>query len=131
MFKHWTLEQRYPNLPESAAQARTRIAHFAKQVGLGDRDLHDIVTAVGEALANAVEHGHRPGTNIVVRCGEAKDRVCVEIEDEGSGFKPKLPGEASRGNGFAIMLEVVDKVVLSKRGRAVRLEKAFIRARAS
>lgn len=119
----------YPNDPASVRLARRMVECFAVATGAAEQVVADLVSAVGEALANAVEHGYRPGTRVFIRCRRAKGRIVVEVEDEGPGFMPR--GAACkpvdhRGNGFTIMMCLVDRVSFDKKGRVVRLEKTLV-----
>ena len=128
-FQCQSRQMAYPNDPESVGAARQMVERFAYEAGGVAQDVADLVSAVGEALANAAEHGYRPKTQIFVRCSIAAQRLVVEVEDEGPGFSPagsrdkKRPD--ARGNGLTIMMCLVDDVSFEKNGRVVRLEKAL------
>jgi anti-sigma regulatory factor (Ser/Thr protein kinase) len=104
--------------------------------GFAGTDLADVETAVGEALANAAEHGHRPGSGFEVRVHLDRERVVIEIEDEGGGF-PGAPGPAAaspphdalRGFGIYLMRQLMDEVSFDERGTCVRLTKRLTIAR--
>jgi anti-sigma regulatory factor (Ser/Thr protein kinase) len=108
-----------------ARQARSAITAFARG-WLRGRDLTDFEGAVGEVLANAVEHGGGP--EITVRCYFDCGRVVAEIEDHGAGFLPpqaiRAPvGGAPRGYGLFIMHRLLDEVEYLDNGRKLRLVK--------
>jgi anti-sigma regulatory factor (Ser/Thr protein kinase) len=119
---------RFPNTRRAAAFARrSLIAHIAAY-GYPDGDLADIETAVGEALANAAEHGHRAGTGFEVRVYVERERIVIEVQDEGIGFcsSPGLPqpaNDAPRGFGIYLMRHLMDAVDFDERGSCVRLTK--------
>jgi serine/threonine-protein kinase RsbW len=119
---------RFPNTRRAAAFARrSLIAHIASY-GYPDGDLADIETAVGEALANAAEHGNRAGTGFEVRVYVERDRVVIEVQDEGAGFRssaaPSKPrNDAPRGFGIYLMRHLMDEVNFDERGSCVRLTK--------
>lgn len=102
---------------------------FARACGLSEGALDDLQFAVGEALANAVEHGYRDGTYIGVRCWREGDDIIVEVEDDGTGFEPPESGgerrepHTVRGYGITIMRALVDHVAYQRNGRVVRLQK--------
>jgi anti-sigma regulatory factor (Ser/Thr protein kinase) len=109
-----TLTLRVPPHPDLCRIARRRIADFARAKGIGDADLAAILTAAGEALANAVEHG-RSEAPLSIECTIAPDRIVVTIGDGGVGFDcyPVVPGElpepeAERGRGLALMRRFSD-----------------------
>jgi serine/threonine-protein kinase RsbW len=121
---------RFPNARWAAAFARRAlIAHIAAY-GYADGDLADIETAVGEALANAVEHGYRADTAFEVRAHLERDRIVIEVQDEGRGFTPAGPSsvakpslDSSRGFGIYLMRHLMDAVDYDERGTCVRLTK--------
>jgi anti-sigma regulatory factor (Ser/Thr protein kinase) len=122
-------ELAYPNEPASVGLARRMVQEFAYANGVRGTELADLTSAVGEALANAAQHGYRPQTNIRVRCAADVESIAVEVEDEGPGFAPVSSFEGrkreSPGNGLTIMFCLVDRVSFEKNGRIVRLEKKF------
>jgi anti-sigma regulatory factor (Ser/Thr protein kinase) len=125
---------RFPNTRRAAAFARrSLIAHIAAY-GYPDGDLADIETAVGEALANAAEHGHRAGSGFDVRVFVERDGIVIEVQDEGGGFRsapstPKPAHGALRGFGIFLMRHLMDEVDFDERGSRVRLTKRLPVAR--
>jgi anti-sigma regulatory factor (Ser/Thr protein kinase) len=103
---------------------------FARAAGFSGDDLCDIEFAVGEALANAVEHGHSVGATIEVRCALRGNALVVEVKDEGSGFTrrrshgpPSPRGSYERGYGIYIIKSLMDDVTYSEQGTRVKLVK--------
>jgi anti-sigma regulatory factor (Ser/Thr protein kinase) len=125
---------RFPNTRRAAAFARrSLIAHIAAY-GYPDGDLADIETAVGEALANAAEHGHRRNSAFEVRAFVQHDRIVIEVQDEGGGFRaranaPKPAHDAPRGFGIYLMRHLMDEVDFDESGTRVRLMKRLPVAR--
>lgn len=111
------------------ARARRAICAFARECGFHDGQVDDIESAVGEALANAVEHGHRPGGTFSVGCTFDGGRLVIDVKDGGPGFDyttpfPIAPPELRlRGFGSLIMQALMDEVWYSERGTRVRLIK--------
>ncbi len=94
----------------------------------------DIETAVGEALANAAEHGHQVGSGFEVRVFVERDSIVIEVQDEGRGFlcdpaAPKPAHDAPRGFGIYLMRHLMDQVDFDERGSCVRLTKRLPVAR--
>jgi anti-sigma regulatory factor (Ser/Thr protein kinase) len=116
------------SIPRRAANvsvARRSIARFA-QAWLGGRDLTDFECAVGEALANCVDHGG--GEQISVRCSCDGEWIVIEVGDSGGGFTPpktvKRPANGPlRGYGLFLMHQLVDRVEFTDEGRCVRLSR--------
>jgi anti-sigma regulatory factor (Ser/Thr protein kinase) len=111
---------------------------FAATCGFSEAQIADVVFAVGEAVANAVEHGRAPGV-FAVACRFSGGALTVEITDGGRGFaqwhevqaarrgfRPEAPPAgtpALRGYGIRIMYEMMDEVSYHDGGRRVRLVK--------
>ncbi len=93
---------------------RERIAAFALAHHVSPRDATALVTAVAEAVANAVEHA---GTSraIEIACTLSGERLTATVVDHGMGFDasalrdPRLPEPlAVRGRGLPIMRQCSD-----------------------
>jgi anti-sigma regulatory factor (Ser/Thr protein kinase) len=98
---------------------------FLERTGIDNAAWFDLEHAVGEALANAVEHGYKENTFFEIRCRFTGKQLLIEIEDNGPGFEREkiLQGPGLRGFGFTLMHSLVDRLTVLKRGRLVRLEK--------
>lgn len=104
-------------IPPNARYARTvrdAIVGFAGLHDVGERDLEALLFAVGEALANAIEHS-RTNADIVVRIEVDDQKVTATVTDRGSGmvhlpdeFLPLPDSLAERGRGIPIMQRCVD-----------------------
>ena len=99
-------------------------------LGYAIAELSEIECAVGEALANAAEHGHHPGSAFDLRAYVDDEHVVFEVQDEGAGFSGSLeavgnlpPSGAARGFGIYIMREFMDAIEYEERGTRVRLKK--------
>lgn len=111
--------------PSDARRARKAVAQFAAAWLLG-RDSSDFETAVGEALANAIEHGKC--SSMTVDCAYDRDRLIAEIAQNGAGFQPphahRAPARGSaRGYGLFIMYSMLDRLEFYENGTRVRLVK--------
>ncbi len=103
-----------------------RVAAF----GYTGQDLADIETAIGEALANAAEHGHRPGGAIDVALYVEGAQAVIEVRDQGGGFA-RSPNQVAeqprsdmpRGFGIFLMRALMDELEFGEHGRRVRLKK--------
>ena len=92
----------------------------AQAAGLDQDRTDDLVTAVGEAIMNAVVHGN--GGVAEVRADPDAGRVQVWVEDRGTGIEvSRLPEATLRpgyttagtlGHGFKMMLQTVDNIWL-------------------
>jgi len=101
--------------------------YHLRSAGFPDQLLEDLECAVGEALANSVEHGGGFKGRLHVRCAVDDDAVVVEIEDGGSGFNDQrrhtVESDECRGRGIHIMKYLMDDVNYHNGGTLVRLVK--------
>lgn len=123
----------YPQTRASVGEARRAIVTFAQACGFNGQTLDDIEVAVGEALANAVEHGCRERGSFEVFVDRDAHVLGVEIKDSGRGFDYQRayscslpPAESSRGFGTFIMRELMDGIEYSERGTRLRLTKRLL-----
>ena len=134
----YLVEQRWNSHPCNVhfarAAAREVVSRFT-----GDC-LEMIELAIGEACANAVEHGSPDGSDnyFTLRCGVVPDRgeIVFEVEDE--GYEVSLPrsmmfnlptDESEGGRGLYLINEIMDdvRVYTSPRGLVVRMTKRIAR----
>jgi len=120
----------YPQSSKAVGRARRDVVAFARACGFRGQSLDDIEVAVGEGLANAVEHGHREEGVFEVTVSRNTEALTVEIKDNGGGFDHGTvcahagpPTEALRGFGTFIMREVMDDVKYSELGTRLKLIK--------
>ena len=126
--------ERFPNTFESASRARRELVAYATAYGFSADDLSDMEHAIGEALANAAEHGHRTDTGFEVCVYVERERIVIEVQDEGGGFPSSVPTpkpghDAPRGFGIYLMRHLMDEVDFNERGTRVRLTKRLPIAR--
>jgi anti-sigma regulatory factor (Ser/Thr protein kinase) len=106
---------RVPADPRVGGYVRQEVMAFAELQGIAGADLVDFIAAIGEALANAIEHAHTVEP-IEVSVWLFDDRLFASICDRGVGFLPnertvaqQLPDAfAERGRGLPIMRRFVD-----------------------
>jgi anti-sigma regulatory factor (Ser/Thr protein kinase) len=136
-----TLRLVIPADPRYGKLVRDRVSGFARASGVPEADLSDMLTALGEALANAFEHARAQG-EIQVACWlTGNDGIVATVVDNGIGFDaatrrsadPPTPEPTSeRGRGFAIMRHCTDHVTVRSipgRGTSVVLVRYFRRSR--
>src|SRR5579863_7711742 len=91
--------------PAAARRARNELRGFVS-AWLAERDLIDFESAIGEALANIVEHAN--AAKFVICCFIESGNLVAEIHNDGPGFPaypdvPKPQAGAIRGYGLFIM----------------------------
>jgi anti-sigma regulatory factor (Ser/Thr protein kinase) len=117
-----------PPDPHVGGYVRQAMIAFAEAHGIVDDDVIDFVAAVGEALANAIEHAHTEEPIEIAAWLLGNDRLFASVSDHGVGFAPKdpVPGlpdaYAERGRGLPIMRRCADVfTVRSTPGQGTRV----------
>jgi serine/threonine-protein kinase RsbW len=118
--------------PGNERLALARVAGAVKDLGLDDRKLERLKTAVAEATMNAIEHGNgnRPEIPVEVEVTKDGDAIVVAITDQGglaatpagSPEEPdlvrKLDGDQSpRGWGLFLIRNMVDAMEVTTDGQ--------------
>lgn len=119
-------------LSEVASFADRCHTQLIKQ-GWEEKAVHNVRTALVEALANAIRHGNEGNeTKIVVILFLITTEACsFEITDEGDGFDPdSVPDptapqnlEKPTGRGVFMMKHYMDEVTFNEKGNTVWLKK--------
>jgi anti-sigma regulatory factor (Ser/Thr protein kinase) len=103
---------------DNLSEVRTLAAEQARLAGLSDERARDFVIAVGEIVANTVQHAQSAGSiSIWTEAGE----IVSEIRDKGvitdplAGIRPPS-ADAIGGFGLWLVYQVCDRVELSSNG---------------
>ena len=125
-----TLKVVIPPNARFGRSVRHEVLSFANRFEINQDELDEFIFAVGEALANAIEHS-RSSDLIEVRCEIEHDKIVATIVDSGSGFTAdpapivSLPSpHEERGRGLPIMRRCTDIFALHSipgRGTAIVL----------
>ena len=118
----------------SAGQAvQERILQSLEGMQYSPRDIFGIRLALEEALVNAIKHGNRmdPSKNVRISCVIYEEKVRIEIEDEGTGFRledvpdPTADENLERpcGRGIMLMRSFMSLIEYNEAGNLVVLEK--------
>ncbi|HEV2091634.1 MAG TPA: ATP-binding protein [Rubrobacter sp.] len=112
-----------PSEPGNERRAMEEVAGTVEGLGLTDRTLERLKTAVAEATMNAMEHGnrYREEAPVLIEVSASDADLYVKITDEGTGpptFDPqtpdleaKLDGEQTpRGWGLFLIKSMVDEM---------------------
>lgn len=109
-----SLRVRIPPNARFSRSVRHQVLSFAGDHEIDDQELEDFIFAVGEALANAIEHS-RTSDVIEVNCQIEDDKILATIVDSGAGFSPdpvpnvSLPDALTEhGRGLPIMRRCTD-----------------------
>jgi len=108
------LELEFPADASQLAPARHALRGWLKRARVNPDQSMDVLIAAGEAVANAIEHGHRhnPQGVISIDATAMVDRVQLTITDTGS-WKPPQSGDSTRGRGIALMRGLMQEVAIN------------------
>ena len=125
-----------PNTPRRVHETRQELASYLADRGVAVHGvtMDELVLAVGEALANAAEHGARKDGIVTVKASLTEEAFEAEVADDGVGFVPPEnveldSADISRGFGIFIMRKIMDTVDFRDGGRRVVLVKRFAKIR--
>ncbi len=108
------LHMELPAEADQLAPARTALRHWLRRCGLDPDQAYNILFATSEAVANAIEHGHRnnPGGLIRVRATALVDQLHVTITDTGTWQTPRPAENPQRGRGITLMRALMHDVAI-------------------
>lgn len=114
-------------LPHFARLARDATRSYAERAGLTPERVFDVTVAAGEAVANAIEHGHRAGdATFSLELSTVGDDVLVCVES--NGHWRTTPSENERGRGIQIMRACAEHLEIASTVDRTRLRLAFARS---
>lgn len=120
-FEKQRLKLRLPARPEVLPVVRATAHSWLTSAGVAPPVARDLVLAINEACANAVEHSGARRSNCVEVDGEVDgSELVLQVRDYGSWRNPCAPGD--RGRGLLIIRALVDDldVVRSEDGTELR-----------
>jgi anti-sigma regulatory factor (Ser/Thr protein kinase) len=122
-----------PNSPAAATLARRQLMAFIRHLRVDAPTTADLHTAVGEALANAAEHGGRLHGRLAVSAEVNGPDLEITISDNGPGFSPPMlrtvpDALAPRGYGLYLIQSVTDEFQFRDGGRTVWFRKRISNA---
>jgi serine phosphatase RsbU (regulator of sigma subunit)/anti-sigma regulatory factor (Ser/Thr protein kinase) len=107
------------------APARAELRGWLTRARVDPDQTMAVLIAAGEAVANAIEHGHRHSPEGTISMGATAlvDRVQLTITDTGSWKTPQPAANSTRGRGIALMRGLVQEVAINPdtAGTTVRL----------
>lgn len=122
-----------PSTYESGQAIVERVMSIIESREFSTRDAFGIRLAVDEAVINAIKHGNQfsPDKTVRVDFRVTEQGVRIEIEDQGSGFRPEdVPDptadenlERPCGRGLMLMREFMTSIEFNAKGNLVVLEK--------
>jgi serine/threonine-protein kinase RsbW len=131
LIQEW--EEIIPSDTAAGQSVQERIVQLLEELSYDERDVFGVRLAIEEALVNAIKHGNRmdPTKTVRITCQVARDRVRIEIEDQGEGFQPEeVPDptadenlERPCGRGIMLMRAFMSSIAYNESGTCVILEK--------
>jgi GAF domain-containing protein/anti-sigma regulatory factor (Ser/Thr protein kinase) len=112
-------------VPESLSGMRRTLGHWLAARGADEDVRYDILVAVGEAAANAVEHAYGPVESDFTLTAEGIDGgVSITISDRGQWRSAR---GTNRGRGIDLMRQLMDEVdvTLADNGTIVRMTRGI------
>lgn len=106
------LELAFPADTAQLRPVRARLRGWLDRCGLSTQLAQDALVAAGEAVANAIEHGHRdrPGDEITLRAAVTANRLQLTVSDSGRWLPPEPEPAPYRGKGLTLMQAMMDHV---------------------
>jgi GAF domain-containing protein/anti-sigma regulatory factor (Ser/Thr protein kinase) len=123
---------RLPAEPHVLSPLRRTLRQWLEALGADDAEVYDVLVAVTEASANAIEHAYGPADDtfeVEAEAGRDGD-VTLVVRDHGR-WRP--PRGHNRGRGTLLMQELMDhfEVTTSEAGTEVRMRRRLARAGAA
>lgn len=101
-------------VPASVPALRSEIARFAARAGVREPLLSAVKLAVSEAVTNAVLHAYvgAPTGAVHIAARVERDRLLVEVADDGGGMMPRLDSPGL-GVGLPFIADTADSLDIS------------------
>ncbi|WP_235892404.1 SpoIIE family protein phosphatase [Mycolicibacterium hodleri] len=92
------------------APSRDALRSWLAQAGVESDQIQDVLIATGEAVANAIEHGHRdrPEGTVSLRAAAVADRLHVTVTDTGRWKTPREVADIRRGRGMGLIRNLME-----------------------
>ena len=109
------LELAFPAEATRLAPLRTTLRTWLARCGVDPTTAQNVLVAVGEACANAIEHGHRqlPGGLIRLRAAATAHDLHLTITDSGRWKTPQPAANPHRGRGLTLMRALMTEVTIT------------------
>lgn len=109
------LEVTFPAESAQLSVVRKALRDWLDQCGLPRHIVQNVLVAVGEACANAIEHGHRdrPGGTIRLSARTLTHGLRVTVSDTGCWKEPRPELNRHRGRGVKLMRALMQQVTIT------------------
>ena len=119
------LDLKFPAQIRHLAPTRTALRSWLTRAQVRPDQTMNVLIAAGEAVANAIEHGHRHSPEGIISLGATVlvDQVQLTFTDTGSWEPPRPATEPPRGRGITLMRGLMHEVRINSdtAGTTVRL----------
>ena len=120
-----------PSQIESIPIVETLIDDVCRKIGVHEDVYGNVLIAVTEAVNNAILHGNKESSTLLVDVGvyDEKASFMFEVKDKGDGFDhvnlpdPTAPEniEKENGRGIYLMRHLADEVLYNEKGNEVAI----------
>jgi serine phosphatase RsbU (regulator of sigma subunit)/anti-sigma regulatory factor (Ser/Thr protein kinase) len=109
------LELRFPANASNLAPTRKALRSWLTRARVSPDQTMNVLIAAGEAVANAIEHGHRYSPEGTISLGAIAfvDQVQVTVTDTGSWKPPQPTANPDRGWGITLMRGLMHDVTIN------------------
>ncbi len=106
------------------APGRAALRSWLTQAGVEPGQIQDVLIATGEAVANAIEHGHRdrPEGTISLRASAVVDGLQVTVTDTGAWKTPREVAGSNRGRGISLMRYLMEDLSIQSSGTGTTVQ---------
>jgi len=96
------------------APSRAALRSWLTQAGVEPDQIQDVLTATGEAVANAIEHGYsdQPEGTVSLRATAVVDALQVTVIDSGTWKAPRIIPGVNRGRGITLMRGLMEDLTI-------------------
>ncbi|MGD1108921.1 MAG: SpoIIE family protein phosphatase, partial [Mycobacterium sp.] len=100
------------------APGRATLRSWLTKAGVDPGQIQDVLIAAGEAVANAIEHGYRDGSEgtILLRATVVGDGLQVTVTDTGAWKTPRDSAGSHRGRGISLMRHLMEDLNIQSSG---------------
>lgn len=113
----------FPAEPAALAEVRHAMQEWLRDCPLDARAAYDVLLAVGEACANAIEHGHRgDGGTIGLQATFDSAGLRITVSDHGRWKRPAPGPDPVRGRGLAMIRALIPEVKITASDNGTTVE---------
>lgn len=129
----WTAERTVASKCTASRAVIREVLAQMRAHGWSREEIFGVHLAMEEGLMNAIKHGNRSDAHkqVHLRCNLSRERIWIEIRDEGPGFDPATLANPTdfanltvpSGRGVMLMRAYMTRVEYNDAGNCVTMEK--------